>query len=155
MPRRTRSASRRRTPAEEGLVIDYRVGLPEELAAAGERFDAVISMEVVEHVADLSAFIAAARALVRPEGALVVATLNRTLKSLALAKIGAEYLLRWLPIGTHDWRKFVKPSELAALFRRHGIALQDLTGFEYDVLNGTWTLSDDLAVNYVALALPE
>ncbi len=141
--------------AGEGLAIDYRVVLPEDLAAAGERFDAVVSMEVIEHVADLSAFTAAVRALIRPDGALVVATLNRTLKSLALAKIGAEYLLRWLPIGTHDWRKFVKPSELAALFRRHRLALCDLAGFEYDVLNGTWALSDDLAVNYVAFAVPE
>ncbi|MFO1152502.1 MAG: bifunctional 2-polyprenyl-6-hydroxyphenol methylase/3-demethylubiquinol 3-O-methyltransferase UbiG [Rhodospirillales bacterium] len=146
--------------AAEGLTIDYRVALPEDLAkdlaaASGERFDAVVSMEVIEHVADVSAFAAAARTLVRPEGALIVATLNRTLKSLALAKIGAEYVLRWLPIGTHDWRKFVKPSELAALFRRNRLALRDLAGFEYDVLNGTWTLSRDLAVNYVAFAVPE
>jgi 2-polyprenyl-6-hydroxyphenyl methylase / 3-demethylubiquinone-9 3-methyltransferase len=141
--------------AHEGLAIDYRVALPEELAAAGEMFDAVISMEVIEHVADVSAFAAAARALVRPDGALIVATLNRTVKSLALAKIGAEYVLRWLPIGTHDWRKFVKPSELAALFRRNRLALRDLAGFEYDVLNGTWTLSRDLSVNYVAFAVPE
>jgi 2-polyprenyl-6-hydroxyphenyl methylase/3-demethylubiquinone-9 3-methyltransferase len=141
--------------AAAGLAIDYRAALPEDLAASGERFDAVITMEVIEHVADVSAFAAAARALVRPEGALIIATLNRTLKSLALAKIGAEYLLRWLPIGTHDWRKFVKPSELAALFRRNRLVLRDLAGFEYDVLKGTWTLSRDLSVNYVAFAVPE
>ncbi|MFO1128965.1 MAG: bifunctional 2-polyprenyl-6-hydroxyphenol methylase/3-demethylubiquinol 3-O-methyltransferase UbiG [Rhodospirillales bacterium] len=140
--------------AQEGLAIDYRLALPEDLAAAGERFDAVVSMEVIEHVADVAAFTAAVRALVRPEGAVVIATLNRTLKSLALAKIGAEYVLRWVPIGTHDWRKFVKPSELATVFRRNRLALGDLAGFEYDVLGGTWTLSRDLAVNYVAFAVP-
>ncbi len=141
--------------AQAGLAIDYRVALPEDLAAAGERFDAVVSMEVIEHVADVDAFAAAARALVRPEGAVIVATLNRTVKSLALAKVGAEYLLRWLPIGTHDWRKFVKPSELAALFRRNRLALRDVAGFEYDVVRGRWTLSRDLAVNYAAFAVPE
>ena len=138
--------------AREGLAIRYRCAAPEDLAGEAERFDVVLALEVVEHVADLDRFVAAAAALLAPGGAMVFATLNRTLKSLALAKVGAEYVLRWLPAGTHDWRKFVKPSELAAALRRCRLAFTDLSGLAYDPLRGTWQLSRDLDVNYMGFA---
>ncbi len=137
---------------DQGLSIAYRCAAAEELVREGLRFDAVVTMEVVEHVADLPAFIHAATGLLRPHGALVVATLNRTLKSLALAKIAAEYVLRWVPRGTHDWRKFVRPSELAALLRAEGLNLCDLSGFIYDVREDAWSLGRNLDINYVAFA---
>jgi 2-polyprenyl-6-hydroxyphenyl methylase/3-demethylubiquinone-9 3-methyltransferase len=136
-----------------GLHIDYRCAAPEDLVSEGRSFPAVIGMEVIEHVADPDAFVAAAATLLRPGGALVVATLNRTLKSLVLAKIGAEYVLRWLPPGTHDWNRFVRPSELAALLRRHRLQLLDLTGITYHPLTDQWSLADDLAVNYLGYAV--
>ncbi|MFO0998410.1 MAG: bifunctional 2-polyprenyl-6-hydroxyphenol methylase/3-demethylubiquinol 3-O-methyltransferase UbiG [Alphaproteobacteria bacterium] len=135
------------------LACDYRHATAEELAAEGAMFDVVISMEVVEHVPDAGAFIAAAGALVRPGGALVLSTLNRTIKAFALAVVGAEYLLRWLPRGTHDWRRFVRPSEMAAALRRAGFELRTLTGVSYNPITDSWGLSPDLGVNYMALAL--
>lgn len=135
-----------------GLDIDFREALPEDLAGEGLRFDVVVSLEVVEHVADLSAFLAAAAALVRPGGGMVLSTINRTPKSLALAKVMAEYVLRWVPAGTHDWRKFVKPSELARLLRDAGMELTALEGMIYDPLGDTWRLGRDLGVNYMAFA---
>lgn len=137
---------------ENGLGIDYRMMVPEELAHDEERFDIVLSMEIVEHVADLDAFLDACSRLTRPGGVLVLSTLNRTLKSLALAKVGAEYILRWLPAGTHDWRKFVKPSELVDGLRRHGLEATDLIGMSYNPLVDEWFTSRDLAVNYMAFA---
>jgi 2-polyprenyl-6-hydroxyphenyl methylase/3-demethylubiquinone-9 3-methyltransferase len=137
----------------EGLDIRYRCAVPEDLASDGERFDAVLALEVVEHVADLDRFVEACAALRTPGGMMVFATLNRTLKSLALAKIGAEYVLRWLPPGTHDWRKFVRPSELAAILRRHQLDMSDLAGVTYDPLRGSWSLSRDLEVNYMGVAV--
>ena len=142
--------------AERGaLDIDYRCALPEDLAGRGRRFDVVLNMEVVEHVADRAAFLDACCSLIRPQGAMVVSTLNRTFKALALAKVGAEYVMRWLPAGTHDWRKFVKPSELAAGLRAGGVELRDLTGLTYDPLAGEWALGRDLEVNYLAFAVKE
>jgi 2-polyprenyl-6-hydroxyphenyl methylase/3-demethylubiquinone-9 3-methyltransferase len=138
---------------QEGLDIRYRLAAPEDLVAEGTAFDAVISLEVVEHVADLDRFIGACAALLRPGGAIVLSTINRTLKSLAMAKIGAEYVLRWLPVGTHDWRKFVKPSELAAALRRHDLTLTELGGLVYDPLQRKWSLGRNLDVNYMALAV--
>ncbi len=135
-----------------GLEIDYRAATAEELAAAGEAFDVVLAMEVVEHVADLGAFLDACAALVRPGGAMVVATLTRTAKAFALAVVGAEYVLGWLPRGTHDWRRFVRPSELARGLRGRGLAVEVLAGLAYDPLTGGWALSRDLAVNYMAFA---
>jgi 2-polyprenyl-6-hydroxyphenyl methylase / 3-demethylubiquinone-9 3-methyltransferase len=137
-----------------GLAITYRKAVPEDLLGTQEPpFDAVVSMEVVEHVTDSRAFLSACADLLRPGGLLVLATLNRTLKSLALAKIGAEYILRWLPVGTHDWRKFVRPSELAAGLRRCGLQVEDLTGMRYDPLADKWSLSStDLDVNYLVCA---
>jgi len=138
--------------AQAGLAIDYRAVTAEALAEAGQRFDIVLSLEIIEHVADRDLFLAAAAALVKPGGCLVAATLNRTLKSFALAIIGAEYVLRWLPRGTHDWRKFLRPSELAAGLRRHGLAVENISGVVYDPLSDSWRLGRDVGVNYMILA---
>ena len=135
-----------------GLDIDYRSEPVEALAGAGARYDVVLALEVVEHVADLAAFAAAAGACVAPGGAIIVATLNRTLKAYALAVVGAEYLLGWLPRGTHDWSKFVRPSELAGLIADAGLAIEDMTGVCYRPLDGRWALCRDLAVNYMIAA---
>jgi 2-polyprenyl-6-hydroxyphenyl methylase/3-demethylubiquinone-9 3-methyltransferase len=134
------------------LEIDYRQASAEELSAAGERFDAVLALEVVEHVADLDAFMAAASALVRPGGAFIASTLNRTPKSLLFAIVGAEYVLGWLPRGTHRWDRFLKPSEFAAVLRRHGLKERDIRGLVYDLLAGEWRLGRDLGVNYLIVA---
>lgn len=139
----------RRHSDKAGLAIDYRWALPEELAAWDERFDVVLALEVIEHVADADAFFAAVARLLKPDGALIVATLNRTWASLALAKIGAEYILRWLPAGTHDWRKFVRPAELARVMRRHGLKLARVQGMSYSLAQRRWRLGDHLAVNYI------
>ncbi len=134
------------------LNIIYRHALPEELAKEKNQFDLVINMEVLEHVSDINTFLQASATLVRPGGAMALSTLNRTFKSLALAKIGAEYVLRWVPIGTHNWQQFIKPSELAAGLRANGILIKDLTGMIFNPLSGQWELSLDLAVNYLAFA---
>lgn len=138
---------------QSGLDIDYRHQLPEDLARTEDSFDMVLNMEVVEHVPDLEKFLKAAAALVRPGGVMVLSTLNRTIKSLAMAKIGAEYILRWLPPGTHDWKKFVKPSELANGIRPHGLDVTDITGMTYRPLKDDWVLSQDLDVNYLMFAV--
>ncbi|MCH2394153.1 bifunctional 2-polyprenyl-6-hydroxyphenol methylase/3-demethylubiquinol 3-O-methyltransferase UbiG [Oceanibaculum sp.] len=138
--------------ASVGLKIDYRAATAESLVEAGESFDAVISMEVLEHVADVDAFLAACRDLTRPGGALALSTLNRTPKSYLTAIVGAEYVLRWLPRGTHNWKKFIRPSELAAALRRQGLELADLTGIEYSPLADRFSLGRDLGVNYLAFA---
>lgn len=136
--------------AESELAIDYREATAEMLAEAGERFDVVLSMEVVEHVADPASFISACSQLVAPGGLLIVATLNRTAKSFAFAIVGAEYVLRWLPRGTHDWRRFLRPSELAAMVRGQGLTLNNATGIVYSPLGDSWRLStSDLDVNYM------
>lgn len=135
-----------------GLDITYETATPEELVARRETFDAVLALEVVEHVADIESFLSAAAACVKPNGAFVAATLNRTLKSLALGKVAAEYILRWVPAGTHDWRKFVRPSELARGFRRAGLHLEKMEGVHYDVMTDRWRLGPDLDVNYMAYA---
>ena len=132
--------------AEAGLDIDYRHSTAEALAAEalaaetragnGAGFDLVLNMEVVEHVADVAAFLQASAALVGPGGAMTLATLNRTAKSFALAIVGAEYLLRWLPRGTHDWRRFLRPSELVVYLRAAGLETRELTGVVYNPLTG-------------------
>lgn len=139
--------------AEMGLAIDYRHLPPEDLARTTDTFDVVLNMEVVEHVADLPAFLAASARLLKPGGAMLLSTLNRTLKSLALAKIGAEYLLRWVPPGTHDWRKFRRPSEIARSLRPLGIEVRALKGMIYRPLADTWELADDLDINYMVFAV--
>jgi 2-polyprenyl-6-hydroxyphenyl methylase/3-demethylubiquinone-9 3-methyltransferase len=138
--------------AEAGLAVDYRATTAEALADEGERFDVVLAMEVVEHVADLSLFIKRCAEMVRPGGLMITATLNRTLKSFALAIVGAEYLLRWLPRGTHQWDKFVTPNELEAALERHGLTVLDETGVTYDLIADRWQLSTDMDVNYMVTA---
>ena len=135
------------------LDIDYRCMLPEDLAKAGESFDIVLNMEVVEHVADVELFLKACTNLVKPNGAMVLSTINRTFKSLALAKIGAEYILRWLPAGTHNWRKFVRPSELTNGLLSAGMDITTLMGMTYNPLSDKWSLTRDLDVNYLAFAI--
>jgi 2-polyprenyl-6-hydroxyphenyl methylase / 3-demethylubiquinone-9 3-methyltransferase len=138
--------------AESGLAIDYRHAAAEDLAEAGESFDAVLALEIVEHVASLEAFVAASARMVRPGGLMVVATLNRTMKAFALAIIGAEYVLGWLPRGTHDWKKFVRPSELEAAMRASGLALTETAGVTFNPILDRWSLGSDLDVNYLAVA---
>ena len=136
-----------------GLEIDYRVATAEALLAAGARYDVVVSLEVVEHVGDLAGFLDACAGLVRPGGAAAFATLNRTAKSLALAIVGAEYLLRWVPRGTHDWRRFVRPAELRRHLARGGLRLHSVAGIGFDPLAGEWRETRDTAVNYMAFAV--
>jgi 2-polyprenyl-6-hydroxyphenyl methylase/3-demethylubiquinone-9 3-methyltransferase len=137
---------------QSGLAVTYRQATVEELVAEGARFDIVLAMEVVEHVADVSLFTAECCRAVAPGGLLVMATLNRTLRAFALAIVGAEYVLGWLPKGTHQWDKFVTPAELAAAIAGGGLAVTDEAGVVYNPLAGTWRLSDDMAVNYMVLA---
>ena len=138
--------------AEAGVAVDYRATTAEELADAGERFDVVLAMEVVEHVADLGLFIKRCAEMVKPGGLMVVATLNRTIKSFAFAIVGAEYLLRWLPRGTHQWDKFVTPNELEAVLERHGLRTTDETGVIYNLVADRWQISTDMDVNYMVTA---
>lgn len=138
--------------AEAGVAVDYRVTTAEALADEGERFDIVLAMEVVEHVTDVGLFISRAAALVRPGGLFFVATLNRTAKSFALAIVGAEYILRWLPRGTHQWDKFVTPNELEIAVEQSGLRVSDETGVIYNLLADRWQLSRDMDVNYMVVA---
>jgi 2-polyprenyl-6-hydroxyphenyl methylase/3-demethylubiquinone-9 3-methyltransferase len=139
--------------AESGLEIDYREGMPEDLIAGGSRFDAVMALEVIEHVADRAAFLDALAALVKPGGMVFLSTLNRTARSFLFAKLGAEYLLRLLPRGTHDWKMFVTPAELGAEARRAGLRVTAISGMAPGGLKQGWRATPDVAVNYiVALA---
>jgi 2-polyprenyl-6-hydroxyphenyl methylase/3-demethylubiquinone-9 3-methyltransferase len=139
--------------AAVGIAIDYRHAAAEDLVAGGEMFDAVLALEVIEHVADTDAFLATLAALVRPGGLVVVATLNRTSRSYLFAILGAEYVLGWLPHGTHDWRRFMKPEELVAGLDRTGLATTDQTGVCFAPLADEWRLCDDLGVNYMVAAV--
>jgi len=136
----------------QGLNLEYECCTAERLAARGERYDVVLNMEVVEHVADPAAFLRSCAALVAPGGALVVATINRTPQAFALAIVGAEYVLRWLPRGTHRWSKFVRPSEVAAALRPTGLDLRGFAGMSYNPIADRWRVGTDLAVNYMAFA---
>jgi 2-polyprenyl-6-hydroxyphenyl methylase/3-demethylubiquinone-9 3-methyltransferase len=143
-----------RLHAEEGgLAIDYRATTAEALAAAGERFDVVLMLEVVEHVADVPAFVSTVGALARPGGLVVASTINRTLKSFALAIVGAEYVLRWLPPGTHSYDKLVTPDELAAAFSAAGLEPVDETGVMYVPVADRFRLTSDMDVNYMMTAV--
>jgi 2-polyprenyl-6-hydroxyphenyl methylase/3-demethylubiquinone-9 3-methyltransferase len=139
--------------AAQGLAIDYRALSAEDLAASGARYDAVVCLEVVEHLPDVASFIGTLHALVRPGGIVVLSTINRTLRSFALAIVGAEYVLRWLPVGTHDWHRFVTPEELLSHVLRAGFVRKDVRGVVYDPLRDTWFLSSDTGVNYMAAAV--
>jgi 2-polyprenyl-6-hydroxyphenyl methylase/3-demethylubiquinone-9 3-methyltransferase len=138
--------------AGAGLAIDYRTTTAEALAEAGERFDLVLAMEVIEHVADVALFARRCAEMVKPGGLLIGATINRTLKSFALAIVGAEYVLRWLPRGTHRWDRFVTPNEFEAALARHHLRVIAQTGVIYDLLADRWRLSGDMDVNYMLVA---
>ena len=138
--------------AAVGVEIDYRATSAESLVEQGLAFDVVLNMEVVEHVADLRGYLNACARLVKPGGLMFVATLNKTLKSLALAKIGAEYVMRWLPPGTHDWNRFVEPHKLRAMLEEAGLKIVKTQGVSFDPLNWAWKLSGDTDVNYMVVA---
>jgi 2-polyprenyl-6-hydroxyphenyl methylase / 3-demethylubiquinone-9 3-methyltransferase len=137
---------------EAGVTVDYRCTTAEALADAGERFDIVLAMEVVEHVADLGLFARRSAEMVKPGGLLVAATINRTLKSFALAIVAAEYVLGWLPRGTHRWEKLVTPDELERALESGGLRALAGSGVLYNPLAGAWQLSDDMEVNYMMVA---
>jgi 2-polyprenyl-6-hydroxyphenyl methylase / 3-demethylubiquinone-9 3-methyltransferase len=137
---------------EAGLAIDYRCTTAEALAETGEVFDIVLAMEVVEHVADFNLFIEEAAALVKPGGLMFVATINRTIKSFALLIVGAEYILRWIPRGTHQWDKFITPDELEIALERSGLSIIDQTGVIYNLLADRFQLSTDMDANYMVVA---
>lgn len=139
---------------QSGLTIDYRHTTAEALAAAGERFVAVLNMEVVEHVADPLSFLTACQQLLKPGGLMVCSTLNRTPKSFGMAILGAEWVMRWLPKGTHDWNRFITPDELFALLTEAGLTPVDKTGFVFNPLGWSWSLSErDLGCNYVTTSV--
>lgn len=138
----------------QGLDIDYRAITAEELCQAGEKFDVILNMEVIEHVADPQAFITACAGMLKSDGIMFLATLNRTMKSFALAIVGAEYVLRWLPRGTHDWQKFITPSELETMNAKAGLDICASTGVSFNPLTDRWSLSGDMGVNYMMVARP-
>ena len=136
-----------------GLAIDYRATTAEALVEAGEKFDAVLALEIVEHVADPAEFVATCRSLVRPGGLVILSTLNRTARSFGAAIIGAEWVMRWLPKGTHDWQRFITPDELAGMASGAGLAVVDRKGMVFNPIGFGWSLSDrDLSVNYLLTA---
>ncbi len=139
---------------KSGLSIDYRHTTAEALAAAGEEFDVVLNMEVVEHVSDPLAYLTACQQLLKPGGLMVCSTINRNPKSFVMAIIGAEYVMRWLPKGTHEWAKFITPDELFDLIRKAGLDPVDRKGFAFNKLTWGWSISDrDLSVNYVTASV--
>lgn len=139
---------------QSGLAIDYRVTTAEAMAASGERFDIVLNMEVVEHVADPLSYLTACHDLLKPGGLHICSTINRNPKSFAMAIVGAEYVMQWLPKGTHEWSKFITPDELYELLRRAGLDPVDRKGFVFNPLGWSWSLSDrDLSVNFVTASL--
>jgi 2-polyprenyl-6-hydroxyphenyl methylase/3-demethylubiquinone-9 3-methyltransferase len=142
----------RRHAAGAGLEIDYRAGRVEELEGEGRTFDVVVCLEVVEHVPDQAAFLKACAELVRPGGLMLLSTINRTLKAYFLAIIGAEYVLRWLPVGTHQWDRFVTPGELARHVRAAGLEAPVIKGLGYNPLSDVWSIGPDTDVNYLASA---
>ncbi len=135
-----------------GAPVTYRHALAEDLVTDGEKFDVIVNTEVVEHVGNVERFIAACCAMVRPGGLMIVATLNRTIKSLLYTKIGGEYILNLLPRGTHDWRRFIRPGELSGLLARHGLLADTVVGVGYNPLYGRFRISADTAINYMAVA---
>jgi 2-polyprenyl-6-hydroxyphenyl methylase/3-demethylubiquinone-9 3-methyltransferase len=136
----------------KGLALDYREATAEALLAAGEKFQAITALEVIEHVADHAAFVATLAGLLAPGGILFVSTLNRTPRAFLAAKLGAEYVLRLLPVGTHDFRRFVTPPELATHLRAAGLRLSDISGMIPDARRGGWRATRGVGVNYIAMA---
>ncbi|MEC7489249.1 MAG: bifunctional 2-polyprenyl-6-hydroxyphenol methylase/3-demethylubiquinol 3-O-methyltransferase UbiG [Pseudomonadota bacterium] len=132
-----------------GVNIDYRAITPEELARSGQKFDVVVALEVVEHVRDINLFLEACSMMTGSEGTIILATLNRTPKSFLLGIVGAEYIMRWLPRGTHDWHKFIRPSEIARVLRRNNIEVNDIAGLTFNPITHLWRLSEDVSVNYI------
>lgn len=137
---------------ESGVPIDYRATTVEALAEQAEHFDIILNMEVIEHVTAPEPFLAASAGMLKPGGVMFIATINRTLKSFGLAIIGAEYILGWLPRGTHQWEKFITPDELSGFVERTGLRRIDLAGVVYNPLRGSWARSSDTDVNYMVLA---
>ncbi|MGH6854276.1 MAG: bifunctional 2-polyprenyl-6-hydroxyphenol methylase/3-demethylubiquinol 3-O-methyltransferase UbiG [Aestuariivirga sp.] len=140
---------------EQELAIDYRTGTAEELEAAGEVFDVILNMEVIEHVTDPQAFTRVCAAMLKPQGLMFVATINRTLKAFGLAIIGAEYVLGWLPKGTHQWEKFITPEELKGWLGENGVAVKDETGVTYSPFRNEWRKSRDMDVNYMLVGVKQ
>jgi 2-polyprenyl-6-hydroxyphenyl methylase/3-demethylubiquinone-9 3-methyltransferase len=140
--------------ASQGLVIDYRCSTAEALVAGRQGpFDVILNMEVIEHVIDPGAYLRSCASLLAPGGIMILATLNRTLKALALAKIGAEYVLRWLPPGTHDWRKFLRPEEIRGFLADEAVTVAGPFGLAYNPLTGRWSASADTDINYMMTIL--
>lgn len=137
---------------EQGLQIDYRHATAEDLAAANERFDVILNMEVIEHVADMNLFLTSCASMLKPGGIMFVATINRTAKSYALAIVGAEWILGWIPRGTHDWSKFIRPMELDTALSRAGLNARSETGVMYNPLTSQWLTTSDTDVNYMLVA---
>jgi 2-polyprenyl-6-hydroxyphenyl methylase / 3-demethylubiquinone-9 3-methyltransferase len=138
--------------ASSAVTVDYRAATAEALAAEGRAFDVVLNMEVVEHVADVGAYLSACTRLVKPGGFTIVATLNKTLKSLALAKFAAEYVLGWMPRGTHDWNRFIAPAQLQQALEKSGLSILKTQGVFFNLLTWDWRLSSDTDVNYMMVA---
>lgn len=136
---------------KSALKIDYQNISAEELVKNGKKFDVVFALEIIEHVADVENFVKSCAALTKENGLLFIATINRNLKSLFTAKIGAEYILNWLPHGTHDWKKFLKPSEINTFAEKENLRLQEICGFEYNIFKDVWKESQNLDVNYMML----
>ena len=141
--------------AQAGVTVTYRDTTAETLAAEGALFDVVLAMEVIEHVPDPAAFVATAAGLLKPGGLLMVSTINRTRRAFALAILGAEYILRWLPVGTHSWDRFVTPEEFSGFIRENGLDVFERSGMIYNPLVDRWSLSRDMAVNYMLAARRE
>ena len=134
---------------EQGLDIDYRATTSEDLAANGETFDVILNMEVIEHVADVPLFLSSCQAMLKPGGIMFVATLNRNFKSFAMDIVGVEYVLGWLPKGTHNWSQFIIPKELQDMCEGLGLKLIDETGVKYNPLSDRFSLSGDMSINYI------
>ncbi|MDC0396292.1 bifunctional 2-polyprenyl-6-hydroxyphenol methylase/3-demethylubiquinol 3-O-methyltransferase UbiG [Candidatus Pelagibacter sp.] len=132
------------------LKIDYRVASPEMLKTK-VKFDVILNMEIVEHVENINFFINQSSKLLKKNGVMFVATLNKTLKSYTFAIIGAEYILKWLPIGTHDWEKFVKPSDLINISKKNNLSLKKVNGMKFNILDNSWKVSNDTSVNYIVI----